>query len=185
MKQFIVFALVGLAFAEPPSSQYGPPGYNSNANNNNVNNNNQHGNNYNGIPNANNDVPILRLENSNDGEGGYKYAYETGDGTSAQEHGYLKDADSPTAQGGFAFTAPDGQQFSISYTADENGFVPVGNHLPTPPPIPEEILKALEQNRADEARGIVDDGQYHPEPAPHQQYNNAQQNAAGGTHPGY
>lgn len=44
------------------------------------------------------------------------------------------------------------------YTADQNGFVPVGDHLPTPPPVPEEILKALEQNARDEAAGIYDDG---------------------------
>jgi hypothetical protein len=36
--------------------------------------------------------------------------------------------------------------------------VPQGDHLPTPPPIPEEILKALEQNARDEAAGIFDDG---------------------------
>lgn len=64
--------------------------------------------------------------------------------------------------GSFSYTAPDGQQISISYTADQNGFLPQGAHLPTPPPIPEEIQRAIEQNLADEARGIVDDGQYKP-----------------------
>lgn len=44
------------------------------------------------------------------------------------------------------------------YTAGVNGFVPEGDHLPTPPPIPEEILKVLEQNARDEAAGIYDDG---------------------------
>lgn len=38
---------------------------------------------------------------------------------------------------------------SVSYTADENGFVPVGNIIPTPPPLPKHvvlILKYLEEH---------------------------------------
>lgn len=114
---------------------------------------------YNGpIDKAANDVPILRLENNNDGET-YKYAYETGNGISAQEEGDAR-GDGTKALGGFSYTAPDGQQITIQYTADENGFLPQGSHLPVAPPVPEEILKAVEQNLADEARGIFDDGQY-------------------------
>ncbi|KAJ8954057.1 hypothetical protein NQ318_004362 [Aromia moschata] len=104
-------------------------------------------------------VPILRADANNDGGGTYRYEYETGNGISAQEQGDAR-GDGTRAQGGFSYTAPDGQQVSIQYTADENGFVPQGSHIPTPPPVPEEIQRALQQNLADEARGIVDDGQY-------------------------
>ncbi|KAJ2948711.1 hypothetical protein O0L34_g7967 [Tuta absoluta] len=100
---------------------------------------------------------ILRLDNQNDGET-YAYAYETSNGISAEENGVA--VDGVKAQGGYSYTGDDGQVYSIRYTADENGFVPVGDHLPTPPPIPEEILKALEQNAQDEANGIFDDGLY-------------------------
>lgn len=113
-------------------------------------------------------IPILRYENENNGDGTYRYAYETGNGIQAQEEGYLKDdgaEGAQQAQGSFSYTGDDGQQYSIQYTADENGFQPQGAHLPTPPPIPEEILKALEQNAADEANGISDDGQYRAEHA--------------------
>lgn len=110
-------------------------------------------------------VPILRLENNNNGDGSYQYAYETGDGIQAQEQGSLASQDAVAAQGGYSYTAPDGQQISIQYVADENGFQPQGAHLPTPPPIPEAILKSIEQNRADEARGIVDDGAYNEQPS--------------------
>ncbi|KAH0813485.1 hypothetical protein GEV33_009305 [Tenebrio molitor] len=58
----------------------------------------------------------------------YNFAYETGDGIQAQEEGYLKNAGSQdeaqAAQGSFSYTSPDGQQISVSYTADENGFQP-------------------------------------------------------------
>lgn len=55
--------------------------------------------------------------------------------------------------GSYSYTAPDGQKITVTYTADENGFVPQGDHLPTPPPIPDAILKSIEQNAAEEAAG--------------------------------
>ncbi|XP_031765794.2 pupal cuticle protein 36a-like [Galleria mellonella] len=100
---------------------------------------------------------ILRQDNSNDGET-YSYAYETENGIYAEESGVATNG--VEAQGGFSYTGDDGQVYSIRYTADQNGFVPQGDHLPTPPPIPEEILRALEQNERDEAAGIFDDGSY-------------------------
>jgi hypothetical protein len=50
--------------------------------------------------------------------------------------------------GSFSWTSPEGLTFTTSYTADENGFVATGDHLPVPPPIPADIqasLKALPQ----------------------------------------
>lgn len=90
-------------------------------------------------------IPILKYVNDNDGSGNYYYAYETGNGIQAEERGQLKNAGSQneaeSAEGSFSYTGPDGQRYSIQYVADENGFRPVGAHLPTPPPIPEAILR--------------------------------------------
>lgn len=89
---------------------------------------------------------VFRYDNNpNLGDGSYSYAYETGNGISAQERGVHKPGPGPEgaqqADGSFSYTAPDGQRISLQYTADENGFRPVGAHLPTPPPIPEAILR--------------------------------------------
>lgn len=64
------------------------------------------------------------------------------------------------ASGGYSYTGDDGQVYSVTYTADENGFRATGAHLPTPPPIPKEIAEALEKNARDEANGINDDGKF-------------------------
>lgn len=37
------------------------------------------------------------------------------------------------AQGSYSYTAPDGTKISLQYIANEDGFQPVGEHLPTPP----------------------------------------------------
>ncbi|ENN74809.1 pupal cuticle protein 20 [Dendroctonus ponderosae] len=100
---------------------------------------------------------IISYENENDGSGTYKWSYETSNGIKADETGELKnagsEAEAQSAVGSFSYTAPDGTEIKIEYTADENGFVPKGDHLPTPPPIPPEILKSLEDNAAEEAAG--------------------------------
>ncbi|XP_026328708.1 uncharacterized protein LOC113236755 [Hyposmocoma kahamanoa] len=94
-------------------------------------------------------IPIIRQEQIINPDGSYRYSYETGNGISAEEQGYVKNQGVPeqeaqTAQGQYQYTAPDGQLIQLSYIADENGFQPQGAHLPTPPPIPEEIRRALD-----------------------------------------
>ncbi|XP_019877366.2 pupal cuticle protein 20 [Aethina tumida] len=116
-------------------------------------------------------IPIIRYDNNpNQGDGSYNYAYETGNGISAEERGHLKPGPGPegaeTAEGSFSYTAPDGQRISLQYVADENGFRPVGSHLPTPPPIPDAILRSLQLARTDGGGGGGYDGdgsgQYRP-----------------------
>lgn len=85
--------------------------------------------------------------NENDGDGNYRFSYETGNGIKAQEEGTVKNKGSaneiPSVMGSYTYTNPEGELVEITYTADENGFVPSGAALPTPPPIPEAIAKAL------------------------------------------
>lgn len=76
-------------------------------------------------------------------DGSYQYEFDTTNGIAAQEAG----VGGYYASGSSAYYAPDGQLITLTYTADENGFHPSGEHLPTPPPIPVAILKSLEYIR--------------------------------------
>lgn len=93
------------------------------------------------------------------------FSFETSNGISHQESGQPKQVDNETpvvSQGSDSYTAPDGQQVSITYVADENGFQVQGSHIPTAPPIPPEIQRALEWNAAHPEED--DGGQARPNP---------------------
>ncbi|EFN83262.1 Endocuticle structural glycoprotein SgAbd-2 [Harpegnathos saltator] len=105
------------------------------------------------------EIPIISYSNENAGDGNYQFSYETGNGISVQETGHQQ-GESESVSGSFSYTGPDGMQYSITYTADEQGFHPQGAHLPTPPPIPPEIQRGVELALAAEARGENQDGGY-------------------------
>ncbi|CAB3229143.1 unnamed protein product [Arctia plantaginis] len=88
----------------------------------------------------------------------YSYSYDTSNGIHADESGVVEDG--TKAKGSYSYTGDDGKIYSIFYTADENGFQPHGDHLPTPPPVPEAIKRVIEQAARDKEAGIVDDGSY-------------------------
>lgn len=121
-------------------------------------------------------IPIVHEEaNHHAGDGSSSHAYATGNGIQVQQQSYLKNAgtddEAHSVQGSYSYTAPNGQQVALAYTADENGFQAQGDHLPTAHPIPEHIAKSLEQNAAEEANGQQDDGRYRNDAQqPQQQY---------------
>ncbi|XP_019893302.2 larval cuticle protein 4 [Musca domestica] len=75
---------------------------------------------------------------------GFDYALETSNSihqqASGDEHGNM--------HGSYEYVSPEGEHVLVSYTADENGYHPVSEYLPTPPPIPDYILKAIEYIKA-------------------------------------
>ena len=71
---------------------------------------------------------------------GFKYAYETDDGTAAQAVGVNNNH-----EGSYKWTSPEGETFEVKYVADENGYQPTGVHIHQTPPL---ILKAIEYIRA-------------------------------------
>lgn len=95
---------------------------------------------------------------NNVGSENYSYNYKTENGITVGENGAATGG--VQAQGGYSYKGDDGQTYSVTYTADKGGYKPQGQHLPTPPPIPDEILISLEKNAKDEAAGVVDDGKF-------------------------
>lgn len=61
-------------------------------------------------------------------------SYETSDGVSRTEEAEVKNAGTENeilvVRGTISWYAPDGQQYTITFIADENGFQPQGDHLP-------------------------------------------------------
>lgn len=94
-------------------------------------------------PNPEQAAQILRQSSDISPDGSYNYAYETSNGIYADEQGYPKSEEILAAQGQFQYRGPDGQVYRVTYVADENGFQPQGDHLPTPPPVPQAIQRSL------------------------------------------
>ncbi|PZC85399.1 larval cuticle protein LCP-22 [Helicoverpa armigera] len=92
---------------------------------------------------------IVKFGNEANPDGSYAYFYETDNGIAAQEQGTPRNfgGNPPVvpvvAQGSFSWTSPEGEPIAISYVADENGYQPSGNAIPTAPPVPAQIARAL------------------------------------------
>ncbi|XP_076035285.1 cuticle protein AM/CP1114-like [Oratosquilla oratoria] len=99
-------------------------------------------------------VPIIRDDRVHpDVYGAYNLQMETGDGIVRSEQGGPGGAQ----QGSVSFTFPDGQNFDLSFVADENGYQPQSSFLPVAPafphPIPQFVLDQIEFARQqDEAK---------------------------------
>ncbi|XP_015124184.1 endocuticle structural glycoprotein SgAbd-2 [Diachasma alloeum] len=95
---------------------------------------------------------ILRQSHDQDFGGSYAFSYDTENGISVAEQGQPKNlgaaGQAEVVRGQYSYTAPDGTPILVTYQADENGFQANGAHLPTPPPIPPAIERALAYNAA-------------------------------------
>lgn len=100
-------------------------------------------------------IPIIRFDKEQGTDGSYKTSWETGNDIFAEEEGYLKslgpdpdeegqNLNAQVQQGSYSYTSPDGQNITVHYIADETGFHPTGDHLPTPPPVSPEVQKGLD-----------------------------------------
>ncbi|XP_055610496.1 pupal cuticle protein-like [Uranotaenia lowii] len=78
-------------------------------------------------------------------QGSYVYKYETSNGISASQTGSEQGL---YANGYYSYLDEDGNRIEVTYLADEFGFQPQGAHLPREPPVPDHVLKSLEEIRA-------------------------------------
>ncbi|CAK1604165.1 unnamed protein product [Parnassius mnemosyne] len=74
------------------------------------------------------EVQLLRFDSDNDGLGTYNFAFEQSDGTKKEEQGELRNAGTDeefvAMKGSYSWLGPDNVLYTITYTADENGFNP-------------------------------------------------------------
>ncbi|XP_022218687.1 larval cuticle protein 65Ag1 [Drosophila obscura] len=65
---------------------------------------------------------------------GYNFAYETSDGSKQEQQATLKkiapEEDALQVTGSYSYLGDDGQTYTVTYTANENGFQPQGAHIP-------------------------------------------------------
>lgn len=86
------------------------------------------------------EAKIKSKTQSSDLDGNYQYQFESSNGIASSEGGVA----GQVVQGSTTWIAKNGEPLAISFIADENGYRPSGYHLPTPPPIPPAIQRALD-----------------------------------------
>ncbi|XP_030572697.1 pupal cuticle protein Edg-78E [Drosophila novamexicana] len=86
------------------------------------------------------DAQITKFNTQADTDGSYSYEIENSENTVVSEQGQ----GAVYAKGFYRYDSPEGIPVQLSYVADENGFQPQSDLLPTPPPIPDYILRSIE-----------------------------------------
>jgi len=79
------------------------------------------------------DVTALVYNNKLNRDGSYAFNYKTSDGQSRNEQGQVGQNGGYVQTGGWEYIGADGQTYSVTFVADENGFRPVGLHIPSSP----------------------------------------------------
>ncbi|XP_057370544.1 larval cuticle protein 1-like [Daphnia carinata] len=99
-------------------------------------------------------IEIISSNIETNADGSYSFAFESADGTKVSESGNQKQVGSKpedigtVSKGSYSYTSPDGVVITVNWVADENGFQATGDHLPTPPPMPEHVVKLLADLKA-------------------------------------
>ncbi|OXA59499.1 larval cuticle protein 65Ag1 isoform X2 [Folsomia candida] len=80
------------------------------------------------------EVTVTRSEFENNGDN-FNWVSELSDGNTHSQQGTLKQIGTEqgiSLTGSYSYTSPEGQFIEVKYVADENGFQPIGDHIPKP-----------------------------------------------------
>nr|XP_027221024.1 endocuticle structural glycoprotein SgAbd-1-like [Penaeus vannamei] len=104
-------------------------------------------------------VPILKDLRASPERGVYNMAIETGNGIKVLQQ-VAGDAQGSKTKGAYYFTHPDGTVHKVTYVADENGFRPSSDLLPSPPrtPTPSPPRPGPDREGAHRGRAQADRG---------------------------
>ncbi|KAK4019021.1 pupal cuticle protein 20 isoform X3 [Daphnia magna] len=114
MKLFVIAAILAVAVAAPSGSSY-----------------------------SGSAITITAQSDVRNGDGSSQWSYAGSDGTTREE----SQAQLPggkdygngggnTNKGASYYISPEGQKISLTWTANENGYLPKGDHLPVAPALP-------------------------------------------------
>lgn len=85
------------------------------------------------------------------------YSYEGDNGIIFSETGEQKlvggnpEKAGSASNGFYSYPGDDGANYAVKWYADETGFHAFGDHLPTPPPMPDYVVRLLANLAADGA----------------------------------
>lgn len=88
------------------------------------------------------------------------HSFLTENGIYGEEQAKVHHTGGTHAKGVYEYTGDDGKLYRVNYHSNDGGFMPEGEHIPTPPPIPEAIARALkyveEQHKANGDKPLFD-----------------------------
>ncbi|XP_068223239.1 uncharacterized protein [Palaemon carinicauda] len=100
-------------------------------------------------------VAILRDERVDQGDGNFNYAFEADNGISMQVSGTPGSEGQVNMEGVYILPLADGGFAEIRFIANENGFQPSGDILPTPHPLPAHAIEQIRFAEEQRALGVT------------------------------
>ncbi|XP_050720641.1 cuticle protein AM1159-like [Eriocheir sinensis] len=108
-------------------------------------------------PRPDQDAVVTLDERTDNGDGTFSLRLETSNGIAEERTGVVGSEGQSNMQGSYSFTLPDGTVAVVTFVADEGGFRPESDLLPTPHPLPAHAIEQLRVAEEQRAQGITFD----------------------------